>query len=117
MDNLSGRIDLVTARKVVRATRCVGPVCRKQARMHCIELLDEAIVLAKRLGYHVRQEWIGSGGGMCEVRGKRWLFIDLSQSVWEQLETVRAVLDKEPELHKLSVSPQMVELLHVRRAA
>jgi len=85
--------------------------------MHCVELLAEAIALANRLGYHVRQEWVGSGGGVCEVRGERWLFIDLSQSVWEQLDTVRAVLDKEPELHKFTVSPQMRQLFEMRRAA
>jgi len=85
--------------------------------MHCVELLEEAIALAKSLGYHVRQEWVGSGGGVCEVRGQRWLFIDLSESVWEQLDTVRAVLENERGLLKLNVSAQMVQLLDRRRAA
>jgi hypothetical protein len=85
--------------------------------MHGVELLEEAIALAKSLGYQVRQEWVGCGGGVCEVRGQRWLFVDLSQSVWEQLDTLSAVLNREPGLQQLPVTPQMCRLLDLRRAA
>ena len=36
--------------------------------MHTIEVLEQAIAQAKRLGFGVRSEWLGgSGGGDCET--------------------------------------------------
>ena len=41
------------------------------ARMHTVELLQEAVEAARRLGYEVRQDWLGGdGGGHCIVRGQ-----------------------------------------------
>ena len=31
--------------------------------MHTVELLDEAVQAARRLGYEVRQDWLGGDGG------------------------------------------------------
>jgi hypothetical protein len=45
------------------------------------------------LGYKVRKEWLnGEAGGTCEYGGARWLFLDLSLSIEEQLEQVEAAL-------------------------
>ena len=57
--------------------------------MHTVELLEEALELAAQLGYAVRQEWLGgSGGGGCEIKGRKHLFLDLALSPLEQLEQV-----------------------------
>ena len=57
--------------------------------MHTVEILEEAVRLAGRMGYAIREEPLaGVGGGGCEIRGKKWLFIDLDLGPREQLEQV-----------------------------
>ena len=57
--------------------------------MHTVELLAEALNLAGRLGYEVRQEWLGgNGGGTCELKGRKILFLDLALGPADQLEMV-----------------------------
>jgi hypothetical protein len=64
--------------------------------MHTVEILDEALRVAGQFGYRVRQEWLGgNGGGGCEIRGRKWLFLDLAQGPEEQLEQVLAALRRE----------------------
>jgi len=60
--------------------------------MHTVERLERALAHAKQQGFHIRQEWLETGGGVCEFGGKRWLFIDLAQSAAEQLAEVRGAL-------------------------
>ncbi len=61
--------------------------------MHTVGLLAQAIKLAGQLGYTVRQEWIDCDtGGGCELRGRKYLFINLATTPSEQLETVLGVL-------------------------
>jgi hypothetical protein len=82
--------------------------------MHAVEIRDEALALAARLGYTVRQEWFaGQGGGCCELRGKKLLFLDLDLGPVEQLEQVLDALRREPdsERHRLSMSPELRKLL------
>jgi hypothetical protein len=65
--------------------------------MHSVELLEQAIAEAERLGYGVRHEWLGgNGGGACEFAGRKWIFIDLALSVMEQLDQVTEALRDEP---------------------
>lgn len=65
--------------------------------MHTIEKLERLKDLAERAGYTVRQEWLGGvAGGACHFAGRKWIFIDLSLSVIEQLEQVTAALDSDP---------------------
>jgi len=57
--------------------------------MHTVETLEQALDLAARLGYTVRQEWLaGSGGGGCELKGRKLFFLDLDLGPAEQLEQV-----------------------------
>jgi hypothetical protein len=57
--------------------------------MHAAQRLDAALALAKRLGYQIRFECLqGQLGGGCEIRGQKWLFVDLTLSPAEQLEQV-----------------------------
>jgi hypothetical protein len=65
--------------------------------MHTIEKLERLKDLAEIAGYTVRQEWLGGvAGGACHFAGRKWIFIDLSLSVVEQLEQVAAALDGDP---------------------
>jgi len=64
--------------------------------MHTLDRLERAIAAAEKLGYRVRQEWLGGdGGGDCEIRGQKWLFLDLAQNPADQLEVVADVLRRE----------------------
>ena len=66
--------------------------------MHTVEMLEQALDLAVRLGYTVRQEWLaGSGGGGCELKGRKLFFLDLDLGPDEQLEQVLEALRREPD--------------------
>ncbi len=86
--------------------------------MHTVELLQEALETARRLGYEVRQDWLGgNGGGHCLVRGRKWLLLDVAQSADEQLDVVTDALRGEAGAARIVRSPELAERLHVRKAA
>lgn len=86
--------------------------------MHAIDLLAAALAEARRLGYEVRHEWLGgSGGGACEVRGRKWLFLDLAQTPDEQLDVVRDVFREQRDETILKMPPPLVAELKLRKAA
>lgn len=71
--------------------------------MNIIAQLDQSIEVARQQGYHVRFDWFGgTGGGVCQVNGKKVLFIDLALSTVEQLEVVQASLDCDASLSESS---------------
>ena len=92
---LSGKIclgKLVGLRKVVSP----GTNARMVAGMHTVDLLERASQLARQLGYKLREDWLGgSGGGPCEIKGQKWLFLDLALSPAEQLEQVATAIRSE----------------------
>ena len=60
----------------------------KPQTMYSVDLLEEAIDLAKANGFEVRQ-WLGeSGGGACRIGSKWVLFINLTLTAQEQLQNV-----------------------------
>jgi hypothetical protein len=86
--------------------------------MHTVELLDEALNLARRIGYTIRQECLaGAGGGGCELKGQKLFFLDLDLRPDEQLAQVLAVLRHEPDALNLPVPQELHELLKVRKSA
>jgi hypothetical protein len=86
--------------------------------MHTVELLEEATALAKRLGYGIREEWLGgSGGGGCEIKGCKWIFLDLALPPLDQLDTVLDTLRRDPSALALPMHFQLRELLQVRKTA
>lgn len=86
--------------------------------MHTVELLQEAVETARRLGYEVRQDWLGGdGGGHCLVRGRKWLLLDLAQSVEEQLDVVGDALRGEAGARGAIRRPELVERLDLRQVA
>jgi hypothetical protein len=86
--------------------------------MHTVEQLDQLIRLARELGYTVRQEWLGgNGGGACELRGQKHLFVDLANSAAEQLDTVTEVLAADTRLDTISIAAELREVLDRPKAA
>jgi hypothetical protein len=85
--------------------------------MHTVDLLDEAIALAGQLGYRVRQEWLDGGGGDCEIRGQKFVFLDLAAGPLDQLELMLEVLRRDRAAASLATSQGLRSLLGARRAA
>ena len=85
--------------------------------MHTVVLLAHALNLAERLGYVVRQEWLeGNGGGGCELRGRKFLFIDLAAPPADQFDLVLRVLRGEPRAAELSMPQEAANVLRLARA-
>ena len=85
--------------------------------MHTVELMHEALETAQQLGYGIRHEWLGTGGGACELSGRKWIFVDLAMNSQEQLEKVCETLQQEPRLDSSASSDGLSRWLQVRRAA
>ncbi len=86
--------------------------------MHTIEVLREAIALLERCGYSVRHEWLdGGGSGACQVRGKKWFFVDLALSPEEQLDRAVEALRSESEAPRFPMPYALRERLKVRKSA
>jgi len=86
--------------------------------MHTVEMLGQAIDLARRAGYEVREEWLnGAGGGGCEFRGQKLLLLDLMLGPAEQLDQAIDALRHDPEAAQLPMPHQLRDLLQVRRSA
>jgi hypothetical protein len=86
--------------------------------MHDARLLAEAVEIARRLGFRVREDVLeGAGGGHCCYHGQKWLFLDATQSDEEQLNDVLDALRAEPAVGGLAISPPLAQRLRVSRAA
>lgn len=88
--------------------------------MHTVELLDEAIALARRLGYTVRLEALDGHAGSCVVAGRKLLLVDLAAGPAERLETVLDALREDAAaagVDEQTVSPTLRRLIAPRRAA
>lgn len=86
--------------------------------MHTVELLEEALEVARSLGYIVRQEWLGgSGGGACELKGQRILFLDLAVGPLEQLQKVLEALRLEVRAPDMPLRSQLRAMLQGHRRA
>jgi hypothetical protein len=86
--------------------------------MHTVELLKEALEAAQRLGFVVRQDWLGGdGGGHCLVRGRKWVLLDVAQTAEEQLAVVIDALRGEACAARVVSSPELAERLQSQRIA
>lgn len=86
--------------------------------MHTVDLLEQALITAERLGYELRHEWLGgSGGGCCQYNGRKWLFVDLALSPAEQLTQVLEGLRVDPQLGRCELSHELARALNLRKAA
>jgi hypothetical protein len=86
--------------------------------MHTVEMLEHGLDLASRLGYQIRQEYLGgNGGGGCVLRGKKIFFLDLALDPAEQLDQVIETLRHDADAPQLPMPHQLRELLAVRKSA
>lgn len=91
--------------------------------MHTVELLDAAVNSARQVGFKVRFEWLGGApAGACEIKGQKWLFVDLALTPTEQLDQVLTALAAAcPADESLPATLQLPEPLtqriHALRAA
>jgi len=86
--------------------------------MHTVEVLEQALDLANRLGYEIRQEWLGgNGGGGCELMGRKLLFIDLALGPAEQLDQAVDTLRRDPRVANLPMPRQLRQSLAMRKSA
>ena len=85
--------------------------------MHTVEMIEQALGIAEQMGYSIRHEWLGTGGGACEFGGRKWLFVDLALTAEEQLDQITNALRPETDPHQAPVSPAVQRLPNVRRAA
>ena len=86
--------------------------------MHTVEMLEEALELAERLGFKVRQEWLdGRGSGVCELKGQKWIFVDLAEPVRDQFDAIAECLQAAAPGVGASMSPQLRKAIGLRRAA
>ncbi len=86
--------------------------------MYTAQLLSQAIEVARRSGFQIREEMLdGAGGGHCLIRGEKCLLLDLAQSQREQLRDVLDALNSEPHLDLQGVLPALAECLCDQKAA
>jgi hypothetical protein len=80
--------------------------------MDSLQLLAEALDLARQLGFEIREEWIGEGrGGVCRIRGRKCLFLDAQLGPRERLQQVLNAVRGEPALAQLRLRPALKRLL------
>ncbi len=76
--------------------------------MHIVDAMDKVLRLAKQAGYRIRQEWLGgSGGGGCEIRGQKFLFLDISLAPGEQFDQVLDTLKNDPNLTENDIPTEL----------
>lgn len=80
--------------------------------MRTLELLDYLIELARRLGYEIREEWLdGLGGGACQIKGQKVLFVDQSLPPSDRVDQVARALKGCEELARIYVLPEARAML------
>ena len=86
--------------------------------MHHVELLEHALEVARKLGFLVREEYVGDiDGGSCVVRGQKMLFLDPQLSIPDRLMIVCEALAAEEQLDQSNLPDELAQRLIVRRAA
>ena len=74
------------------------------------EIVDYLAELSEKLGVKVRWESLMGDGGICELRGKRYLFVDRSNDLNTQVEVMTDSLCDEP-IDNVFVIPEVRDLL------
>ena len=75
-------------------------------------LLSALLDLAETADIEVRREFLGGeGGGLCVLRGKRILFVDMTASLADQVARTAEALAPLRELQDSFILPQVREVL------
>ena len=80
------------------------------------EIVDYLAELAEKLGLEVRWEGLIGDGGICELRGKRYLFVDRSLELAGQIDVMADALCTEP-LDDVYILPEVRDILDHAHAA
>lgn len=79
-------------------------------------LLEEAVQLARDVGYEVREEPLGElPGGPCAVGGRRIILINLEQSAAERLAVLVGCLARDPGIEARPLSRLLAARLRASR--
>ena len=71
--------------------------------MNTVEQFDELVARAMKAGYRVRYDYFGgTGGGVCQFGGARWLFVDLALSVVDRLDQLKTALQEDSFFYRRS---------------
>lgn len=72
--------------------------------------LDTIVRLFEQLGVEVRQERLGgNGGGLCRIRGRRVVFVDLDADAATRLDRCVEALAAVPKAAEVYISPELRE--------
>jgi len=78
--------------------------------------LEALLELAEQLDITVRREPLGGeGGGLCNLRGRRVLFVDIQADLQTRFEKTAAALADLPEVDQHYLLPELREELDKRR--
>ena len=78
--------------------------------------LDRLIEIAKELGVEVRREAVdGEGGGLCRIKGRCVLFVDLLADVPTRIDRSVDALAHLPGIDDLYLRPDLRELIDKAR--
>ena len=62
-----------------------------------LEQVESWLETASQLGYRVRYDHFGAGGGgVCEFGGQKWIFLDVTLSAFEHLELLEQAIPQDP---------------------
>ncbi len=77
------------------------------------QLLDNLIATAEELGIDVRKAHMDgtSGGGICKLKSRWVLIIDLAAPLEDQIEATAHALKNRPEIENIYLRPQVRELI------
>ncbi|MCK6482902.1 MAG: hypothetical protein HUU22_09015 [Phycisphaerae bacterium] len=80
--------------------------------------LEALLTLAEQIGLEIRRESLGGdGGGLCELRGRRVLFVDSAADIDTRYERTLAAIAETPEWESRYVSPELREDLDRMRGS
>jgi hypothetical protein len=86
--------------------------------MSAVELLEEALSVASRIGYRIRSEHLGeTRSGACEIAGRKWFFLDLTLNSVEQLELVLDALRADAAIQSAPMSKALRKAIAQKQAA
>jgi hypothetical protein len=86
--------------------------------MSAVELLEEALSVASRVGYRIRSEHLGeTRSGACEIAGRKWFFLDLTLNSVEQLELVLDALRADAAIQSAPMSKALRKAIAQKQAA
>ncbi len=80
--------------------------------------LDTIVRLFEQLGVEVRQERLGgSGGGLCQIRGRHVVFVDSDADAATRLDRCVAALAAIPEAAAVYINPELREWMDKLRVS